>query len=33
MVSVDKKQVNAGGAVLIQSNLGKPGDTAKIEYY
>src|ERR1035437_3988876 len=33
MVSVDKKQVNAGGAVIIQSNLGKPGDTAKIEYY
>ena len=33
MVSVDKKQVNAGGAVIVQSNLGKPGDTAKIEYY
>jgi PGF-CTERM protein len=33
MVSVDKKQVNAGGAVIIQSNLGKPEDTAKIEYY
>jgi hypothetical protein len=33
MVSVDKKQVNAGGAALIQSNHGKPGDTAKIEYY
>ena len=32
MVSVDKKQVNAGGAALIQSNHGKPGDTAKIEY-
>jgi PGF-CTERM protein len=33
MISVDKTQVNAGGAVLIQANLGKPGDTAKIEYY
>ncbi len=32
LVSVDKKQANAGGAVLIQSDLGKPGDAAKIEY-
>jgi ABC-type spermidine/putrescine transport system permease subunit II len=32
MVSVDKKQVNAGGAALIQSNHDKLGDTAKIEY-
>jgi len=29
MVSVDKKQVNAGGAALIQSNHDKRGDTAK----
>jgi hypothetical protein len=33
MVSLNEKQVNAGGAVLIQANLGKVGDTAKIEYY
>jgi len=33
VVSLNAKQVNAGGAVLIQANLGKPGDTAKIEYY
>ena len=32
MVSLNEKQVNAGGAVLIQANLGKVGDTAKIEY-
>jgi len=33
MVSVDKKEANAGAAILIQSDLGKPGDTAKIEFY
>ncbi|MGB9212148.1 MAG: hypothetical protein WCB91_04525, partial [Halobacteriota archaeon] len=33
MVSLNEKQVNAGGAVLIQANLGKVGDTSKIEYY
>jgi len=33
IVSLNEKQVNAGGAVLIQANLGKVGDTAKIEYY
>jgi len=33
IVSLNDKQVNAGGAVLIQANLGKVGDTAKIEYY
>ena len=33
MVSVDKNQTNAGAAILIQSDLGKPGDTAKIEFY
>jgi PGF-CTERM protein len=33
MVSVDKKEANAGAAILIQSNLGKPGNTAKIEFY
>ena len=30
MVSVDKRQMNAGAAVLIQSDVGKPGDTVKI---
>jgi PGF-CTERM protein len=33
MVSVDKNQTNAGAAIIIQSDLGKPGNTAKIEYY
>lgn len=33
MVSVDKKEANAGAAILIQSDLGKPGNTAKIEFY
>jgi len=33
MVSVDKNQTYAGAAILIQSDLGKPGNTAKIEYY
>ena len=33
MVSVDKNQTNAGAAILVQSDLGKPGDTAKIEFY
>jgi len=33
MVSVDKNQTNAGAAILIQSDLGKPGNTAKIEFY
>ena len=33
MVSLNEKQVNAGGAVLIQANLGKVGDTSKIEDY
>ena len=33
MVSVDKKEANAGAAILIQADLGKPGNTAKIEFY
>jgi len=33
MISVDKKEANAGAAILIQSDLGKPGNTAKIEFY
>jgi hypothetical protein len=33
VVSVDKNQTNAGAAIIIQADLGKPGDTAKIEYY
>ncbi|MGZ4862910.1 MAG: PGF-CTERM sorting domain-containing protein [Halobacteriota archaeon] len=33
MVSVDKKVANAGAAILIQADLGKPGNTAKIEFY
>lgn len=33
MISVDKKEANAGAAILIQADLGKPGNTAKIEFY
>jgi PGF-CTERM protein len=33
MISVDKKVANAGSAIYIQSDLGKAGNTAKIEYY
>jgi hypothetical protein len=33
MVTVDKKTANAGAAIYIQSDLGKAGNTAKIEYY
>ncbi len=33
MVTTDKSSTNAGNAVIIQANLGKPGNTAKIEYY
>lgn len=33
MVITDKSTTGAGNAVIIQANLGKPGDTAEIEYY
>jgi PGF-CTERM protein len=33
MVTVDKKVANAGAAIYIQSDLGKAGNTARIEYY
>ncbi len=33
MVTTDKSTTSAGNAVIIQANLGKPGNTAKIEYY
>lgn len=33
MITVDKKVANAGSAIYIQSDLGKAGNTAKIEYY
>ncbi|MGZ4940256.1 MAG: hypothetical protein ACXVIF_06270 [Halobacteriota archaeon] len=33
MVTTDKNTESAGGAVVMQANLGKPGDTARIEYY
>ncbi len=33
MVTTDKSTTGAGNAVIIQANLGKPGNTAKIEYY
>jgi PGF-CTERM protein len=33
MVTVDKNAANAGAAIYIRSDLGKPGNTAKIEFY
>jgi len=33
MITLDKKAANAGAAIYIQSDLGKAGNTAKIEYY
>ncbi len=33
MVTIDKKTANAGASIYIQSDLGKAGNTAKIEYY
>ncbi|HEX7515402.1 MAG TPA: hypothetical protein VF393_07435 [archaeon] len=33
MITVDKKVANAGSAIYIQSDLGKAGNIAKIEYY
>ncbi len=33
MVTTDKNTTGAGNAVIIQANLGKPGNTAKLEYY
>jgi PGF-CTERM protein len=33
MVTVDKKTANAGAAIYIQSDLGKAGNTAKIEFF
>jgi PGF-CTERM protein len=33
MITVDKSTANAGAAIYIQSDLGKPGNTAKIEFY
>ncbi|MGZ4904108.1 MAG: PGF-CTERM sorting domain-containing protein [Halobacteriota archaeon] len=33
MVTTDKNTTSAGNAVIIQANLGKPGNTATIEYY
>ena len=33
MVTVDKKTANAGASIYIRSDLGKAGNTAKIEFY
>ena len=33
IVSVDKKNANAGGVIYIQSNVAKAGNTATIEFY